>query len=83
MAINTFTRKIALAAVLAAPVWITGCAVRAGYYDANHRDYHRWNSAEEPYYRNWENENHRNHRDYDRLDRDDRGAYWNWRHEHP
>jgi hypothetical protein len=72
-----------VAAALLSPLTVTGCAVRARYYDAPHADYHRWGRAErEPYFR-WESEQRRSHRDYRRLKQEDRQAYWNWRHEHP
>ncbi len=32
--------------VLAAPPLITGCATHETYYDADYRDYHRWNGDE-------------------------------------
>ena len=39
-------QKIALAGTLLSSTLITGCAVRAHYYDSVHTDYHRWGPAE-------------------------------------
>jgi len=61
------------------PVIFTGC-VHARYYDAEHHDYHRWNSNERGYYNRWESENHRQHTDYNKLPPDQQQQYWNWRH---
>ena len=52
------------------------------YYDAEHKDYHEWNSAEQRYWRQyWANE-HRPYIDWDRASDEQRRAYWRWRHEH-
>jgi hypothetical protein len=80
--LSAFLKRTLVAGTLAGTVIFTGCAVRAGYYDAPHSDYHRWGRAEREPYLRWENEEHRRHRDYRRLDGRDRQEYWNWRHEH-
>jgi hypothetical protein len=72
-----------VAAFVLSLITVTGCAVRTGYYDAPHSDYHRWGRAEREPYSHWEADQHRSHRDYRRLKQDDRQAYWNWRHDHP
>jgi hypothetical protein len=69
-----------LAAVLAAPLVITGCATQGRSYDAGHGDYHTWNSGETTYYNNWEKETHRDHREFKDRNGDDQKEYWNWRH---
>jgi len=65
---------------------IVGLAACAGggvrYYDADHRDYHRWNDTEVTFYAQWENEGHRPHVDYSRRSGDEQREYWNWRHSH-
>lgn len=44
----------------------------------------RWNSNEEPYYRQWYGQryNGREYREYNRMSKRDRDAYWKWRHQH-
>ena len=76
--------SVALAAALASPVVITGCAAHAGYrvYDPDHEDYHRWDDREVRFYGQWENETHREHRDFDKRNRDEQKEHWNWRHGH-
>jgi hypothetical protein len=61
----------------------TGCAVR--YYDADHRDYHRWDGDEDRAYRVYWGEAHPRepYRDYGRVNGDEQRNYWNWRHGHP
>lgn len=61
----------------------TGCAVR--YYDADHRDYHRWDRDEDRAYHDYwrERHEHEDYRDYGRLSDDQQREYWNWRHAHP
>jgi hypothetical protein len=78
-------RKISpfvLAAVFAAPLAVTGCAVHARVYDPYYHDYHDWNH-ETVYYNQWEVETHRPHVDYGKRNKDDQKAYWDWRHSHP
>jgi hypothetical protein len=61
----------------------TGCAVR--YYDADHRDYHRWDGDEDRAYRVYWGEAHPRepYREYGRLNGGEQRDYWNWRHGHP
>jgi hypothetical protein len=61
---------------------VTGCAIHAGFYDVDHRDYHRWGPDERPHYDAWVAETRRQHLDYNKLKDDDKQAYWNWRHDH-
>jgi hypothetical protein len=76
-------QKIAIVGVLFGPLLVTGCAVRARYYDSARGDYHQWGPAEREPYARWESENHRTHADYKKLKPGDRQGYWNWRHDHP
>jgi hypothetical protein len=75
---------VLLAAVLASPVLISGCAAHAGYrvYDPYYSDYHVWNHDEIVYYQQWEVETHRRHRDFDKRSADEQKEYWTWRHHH-
>jgi hypothetical protein len=68
-----------LAATLAAPVLSVGCAAHVRIYDPYYHDYHVW-AAEEPYYSQWERDNHREHMDFDKRSDADKKAYWDWRH---
>ena len=66
--------------VLAAPPLITGCATHETYYDADYRDYHRWNGDEVTLYIQWEGVTHRDHREFRDRPREEQQQYWNWRH---
>jgi hypothetical protein len=78
-------RLVLIAASLAAPVMITGCAGRVGIgyrvYDPYYRDYHAWDDHETVYYNQWAGETHREHREYHKLNRHEQREYWNWRHQ--
>ena len=45
---------------------------------------HRWNSNEEPYYRQWYTQSHngQEYREYSRMNKRDRDDYWKWRDQH-
>jgi hypothetical protein len=49
-------------------------------YDRDHRDYHRWDNAEERAYRSFWEEHHRAYRPYSSLNRREQSHYWKWRH---
>lgn len=72
-----------LGAALVAPLFASGCAARARYYDDYYADYHPWNDREIRAYRVWLSERHYEYRDFRRLSRDQQRDYWRWRHEHP
>jgi hypothetical protein len=75
-----------LAAALASPVMIAGCAARVstGYrvYDPYYTGYRTWDNGETVYYQQWEADTHRTHRDYRKRKPDEQKQYWNWRHDH-
>jgi hypothetical protein len=73
--------KLALAAAVALPVFIAGCAVHARVYDPYYHDYHGWN-GEVVYYNQWEHDTHRDHVDFGRRNDSDKKEYWDWRHNH-
>jgi hypothetical protein len=75
--------RFVLGLTLVASIATFGCAVR--YYDAEHRDYHRWDPDEDRAYHNYWNERHEHEdfRDYSKLNEDQQKDYWNWRHAHP
>jgi hypothetical protein len=74
--------SMAVAAALVTPIVMSGCAVRARYYDADHQDYHRWNHDEDRFYLQWESDTHREHRDFRDRDKHEQQEYWDWRHQH-
>ena len=64
-------------------VGLAACASGGGrYYDADHRDYHRWNDTEVTFYVQWEGETRRPHQEFERRNADEQREYWNWRHNH-
>ena len=73
--------QLALAAVMAFPVLMTGCAVHARVYDPYYGDYHVW-SGETVYYNQWEHDTHRDHVEFNARNDNDKKAYWDWRHSH-
>jgi hypothetical protein len=76
------TASLLLALAFLGSLAATGCAVR--YYDADHRDYHRWDGDEDRAYRAyWTEVRPRDpYRDYGRLNPGEQRDYWNWRHGH-
>jgi hypothetical protein len=52
------------------------------FYDNDHRDYHRWNRAEDRRYRAYLAERHQRYLAFQRASRQRQIAYWRWRHEH-
>jgi len=77
-----YLAPLVLGLTFVASIAATGCAVR--YYDADHRDYHRWDAGEDRAYRDYwrERHEHEDYRDYSRLNGDQQRDYWNWRHGH-
>lgn len=78
--------------LLAAQLIVPGCAMHRGYgeqggegryYDADHHDYHAWNSVEIGFYQRWEGDGHRDHWDFNQRNADEQRDYWNWRHSQP
>jgi hypothetical protein len=67
------------AAVLAVPIFSTGCAVHARVYDPYYHDYHGWD-GEVVYYGQWEHDTHRDHMDFNKRSDADKKEYWDWRH---
>lgn len=76
--------SLLLAATIALPAAIAGCAARASYsyYDRDHNDYHTWNHDEVVFYSQWETDTHRNHRDFRKRSDVEQKEYWQWRHDH-
>ena len=77
-----YLAPLVLGLTFVASIAATGCAVR--YYDADHRDYHRWGPDEDRAYHDYwrERHEHEDYRDYSRLNGDQQRDYWNWRHGH-
>lgn len=70
--------------LIGASLLTTACPGNHYYrpYDPYYNDYHRWDSHEEGYYRQWENETHREHRDFRDRRTDEQRQYYEWRHQH-
>lgn len=78
-----YMAPLILGFTFAAALATTGCAVR--YYDADHRDYHRWSGDEDRAYRDYWRDRHarEEYREYARLNAEQQRDYWNWRHNRP
>jgi hypothetical protein len=72
---------ILLAATLASPALMVGCAVHARYYDPYHHDYHPVD-GEVVFYSQWEHDTHRDHVDLNKRSDAEQKEYWDWRHNH-
>jgi hypothetical protein len=70
---------VLLAALMASPVLLTGCAAHVRVYDPYYHDYHNWN-GEVVYYNQWERDTHRDHQDFNKRQSDEQKEYWDWRH---
>jgi hypothetical protein len=68
-----------LATLAAAPLAVSGCAGHRTY-DPYYGDYHRWNSSEDGFYRQWEGERGLSHLDFGMRSPGDQQAYFGWRH---
>jgi hypothetical protein len=78
---SRYALSLLFAAVLTAPIMITGCNGEVRVYDPYYHDYHVWNNDEVVYYNRWETENHYPHVDYKHRKADQQHAYWDWRHQ--
>ena len=68
-----------LAAAVASPLFMTGCAVHARVYDPYYHDYHSWGD-EDSHYRQWEHDTHRDHKAIDKRSDNEKKEYWDSRH---
>lgn len=80
--IRNYMGSLILGLSLVASTATSACTVR--YYDADHRDYHRWDGNEDGAYHQYWRERHEReeYRDYGRLNAEQQRDYWNWRHSH-
>jgi hypothetical protein len=81
--IRRFMGSFLLAATIIGPVVIAGCAARVRYYDADYRDYHRWDAREDRAYHRYWDERRERYRDWKELNEKEQRDYWRWRHDHP
>lgn len=72
---------IAMTAVMAAPLLMTGCEVHGRVYDSYDHQYRQW-APESGFYIQWENENHYRHERYERRGHDEQQDYRQWRSKH-
>ena len=63
--------SISLAATLASSALGAGCVARVGYYDPDHRDYHRWDDREDLAYRHFLAERQQEYRGFPSLSVDE------------
>ena len=80
--IRNYRLSLIVAATMATLAAGSGCVARVGLYDADHRDYHRWDDHEDRAYRGYLNERHVEYRPLVQLNVDDQRDYWRWRHSH-
>jgi len=78
-----FAGPFLLAATMIVPLIGAGCAARVRYYDAEYRDYHVWNAAEDRAYHRYWMERHEEYREWSKLNEREQRDYWKWRHDHP
>lgn len=76
--VKNFT-PLLFTSVLATALFSSGCEAHVRVYDPYYHDYHVW-APEDPYYRQWERDNHREHVEFKKRNEADRKAYWDWRH---
>jgi hypothetical protein len=88
--LNFLSGALLAGATLAIPVISTAAATPApraqddrGIYDRDHKDYHKWDDAEDRAWRRWIKETHRKDHEFAKADRKEQQEYWKWRHEHP
>ncbi len=72
--------SVLLAAAIASPVLLTGCAAHRRVYDGYDHAYVQW-GVESPYYRQWEDQTHRHHERYEKRSHQEQQEYWQWRHQ--
>lgn len=73
---------LVIAALCTAPVVMSACGGGHQVYDPYYGDYHRWNGAEDGFYRQWEGETRRGHMDFGARPATEQHAYYDWRHQH-
>jgi hypothetical protein len=69
--------------LFAAPITLGACAGHGTsyrLYDPYYSDYHRWNRAEDGFYRRWEVGTQRPHVDFRRRTAEEQRTYFTWRH---
>ena len=77
---HQLTKLLTIATLMATPLTVVACAGHQ-VFDPFYNDYHRWNGAEDGYYRRWEGQTGRSHIGFDRRPVADQHAYFTWRHQ--
>jgi len=80
-----------LTAALTAPLGAAFVAVPAsaapqddrGFYDRDHKDYHKWDDHEQSAWSRYLAEKHRKEHEFAKASHKEQQQYWNWRHDHP
>ncbi len=78
-----YLRSILLAGVLTVPFAMNAQDHPKKYYDAEHKDYHEWNSNENTQYHSYLTEKKMKNVDFARAKKAQQRDYWKWRHDHP
>jgi hypothetical protein len=65
------------------PGVIAGCAARVRYYDADDRDYHRWNARKDRAYHRYWDERRERYRNWKELNEKEQCDDWKWRLDPP
>jgi hypothetical protein len=77
---HQITKLFTIATLIATPLTFVACGGSRQTYDPYFNDYHRWNSAEDGFYRQWEGITGRSHMDFGRRGAPEQRAYFGWRH---
>lgn len=75
------TMSLSMALVLPVGIYAQDHDSR-GYYDAHHKDYHKWDAHEDRAYHMYWEQQHRPYVDWGHASRAQQQAYWDWRHRH-
>jgi len=76
---------VALTAPLGATVVAASAAAQddRGYYDRDHKDYHKWDDHEQSAWGRFLAEKHRKDHEFAKANHKEQQEYWSWRHDHP
>jgi hypothetical protein len=86
---HTYLASFALTAALAAPMAAVITATPAsaqddrGFYDKDHKDYHKWDDHEQSAWGRFLAEKHRKEPEFAKANHKKQQEYWEWRHSHP
>jgi hypothetical protein len=75
----------ALTAPMAAVITATPASAQddRGYYDKEHKDYHKWDDHEQSAWGRYLAEKHHKDHEFAKASHKEQQDYWAWRHSHP